>query len=201
MIAAIRPIARWRAGRQLPAGLANGVLALATLGVAGLVLEGAARIALRRSGEPVAAQYTEPDSVRGWRHRPGARGSFGRGAYAINSRGLRDVERTLKPAPGALRLLVIGDSFAEGFSVSLDETVSRVLERELGTAGCAVEVVNGGTVGYSTDQELLFYRDEGSAYEPKVVILLFYYNDILANARGAADSGMPKPLFTFTGGR
>jgi len=90
-------------------------------------------------------------------------------------------------------VLILGDSFAEGFSVSLEDTVSRALERELGTKGCAAEVVGGGTVGYSTDQEYLFYRDEGAAYGARVVVLLFYYNDILYNARGAVMAGVPKP--------
>ncbi len=159
------------------------------------------RVALGRPAEPVALRYTEPDAVRGWRHRPGARASFVNGDYAINSRGLRDVERPLAPAPGVPRVLVVGDSFAEGFSVPFESAVARVLERTLRAEGCAAEVLNGGTVGYSTDQEYLFYRDEGAAYGPSVVVLLFYYNDILPNARGAVDSGTPKPLFTFVGGQ
>jgi len=79
--------------------------------------------------------------------------------------------------------------------------VARALERDLRRDGCTAEVVNGGTVGYSTDQEYLFYRDEGVSYSPRVVVLLFYYNDILYNARGAVPGGVPKPLFTFTGGQ
>jgi hypothetical protein len=33
-----------------------------------------------------------------------------------------------------------------------------------------------------------------------VVVLLFYHNDILYNARGAVPGGVAKPLFTFAGG-
>ena len=60
--------------------------------------------------------------------------------------------------------------------------------------------MNGGTVGYSTDQEYLFYRDEGARYGARAVVLLFYHNDIVYNARGAVPGGAAKPLFTFTGG-
>jgi hypothetical protein len=175
-------------------GLAAASLAL-TLGG----LEAVARRAEGRPGEPVAAQYTEHDPLLGWRHRPGARVDFPQGPYAINRRGLRDRERDYQAAPGVERVLVLGDSFAEGFSVRLEDAVSQVLERRLLARGCAAEVVNGGTVGYSTDQEVLFYREEGARYAPRVVVLLLYYNDVLYNARGGMGS-TPKPLFTFAGG-
>jgi hypothetical protein len=44
-----------------------------------------------------------------------------------------------------------------------------------------VEVLNGGTAGYSTDQEYLFYQQEGARYAPAVVLLFFYYNDVVLN--------------------
>jgi lysophospholipase L1-like esterase len=182
-----------RAGANV---LAAAVSIALTLGA----IEGVMRLARRRSDESVSTQYTEADPIRGWRHRPGARGRFGQAEYVINSRGLRDVEHQTAAAPGETRVLLLGDSFAEGFSVGLDDSVGRALERELRGAGCPTEVVNGGTVGYSTDQEYLFYRDEGVSYAPRVVVLLLYYNDILYNARGAVPGSVPKPLFTFTGG-
>jgi lysophospholipase L1-like esterase len=164
------------------------------------VAEIAARVARARNPESISARYTERDPVRGWRHRPGARGRFGAAEYVINSHGLRDVERPVPPPARTERVLILGDSFAEGFSVSLADAVPQALERELRGHGCAVEVVGGGTVGYSTDQEYLFYRDEGAAYGARTVVLLFYYNDVLYNARGAAPDGAPKPLFSFVGG-
>ena len=39
-------------------------------------------------------------------------------------------------------------------------------------AAARVEVINGGTAAYSTDQEYLFYRDEGRRYAPDVVVAL-----------------------------
>jgi len=179
---------------------ANVLVAAISVGLTLAVIEAGARLALRHADESVSTQYTEADPVRGWRHRPGARGRFGQAEYLINSRGLRDVEHEPAAAPGETRVLLLGDSFTEGFSVALEDGVARALERDLRGAGCAAEVVNGGTVGYSTDQEYLFYRDEGVSYAPRIVVLLFYYNDILYNARAAVPGGVPKPLFTFTGG-
>src|SRR5687767_5561529 len=165
------------------------------------VFEIAARWAMpREPGALFVAASVEPDPVLGWRHRPGATGSYGHGSWAINQRGLRDVDRPLAASPGVDRVLILGDSFAEGFSVPFDACVSRALESGLRESGCRAEVVNGGTVGYSTDQEYLFYRDAGALYGARVVVLLLYYNDVLYNARGAVPGGVAKPLFTFTGG-
>src|SRR5262245_57434763 len=152
-----------------------------------------------RPTEPVAGAYTQFDPLLGWRHRAGAQVHFARGDYRINTLGLRDRERTYRGAPGVPRVLVLGDSFAEGFSVKQEEAVSQVLERALDARGCAAEVLNGGTVGYSTDQEYLFYREEGSRYAPAVVALFLYYNDVVYNGRESVSS-TPKPLFTFAGG-
>ncbi|PYQ39814.1 MAG: hypothetical protein DMF77_20380 [Acidobacteria bacterium] len=185
---------------RVPRVWANVLTAVVSVVLTLAAVEAAVRFALRHSDESVSTQYTEADPARGWRHRPGARGRFGRAEYLINSRGLRDVEHEPAPASGETRVLILGDSFAEGFSVALEDGVARVLERDLRRAGYPTEVINGGTVGYSTDQEYLFYRDEGAAYAPRMVVLLFYYNDIIYNARGAVPGGVAKPLFTFTGG-
>src|SRR5260370_38231247 len=180
-----------RAGANVLVAALSVVLTLAAV-------EAAARLALGHSDESVPTQYTEAGPVRGWRHRPGAIGRFGQAEYVINSRGLRDVEHAPAAAPGETRVLLLGDSFTEGFSVSLEDGVARALERDLRKDGCAAEVVNGGTVGYSTDQEYLLYRDEGVSYSPRIVVLLFHYNDILYNARAAVPAGVPKRLFTLT---
>jgi lysophospholipase L1-like esterase len=58
-------------------------------------------------------------------------------------------------------------------------------------------VINGGTLGYSTDQELLFYRLEGRRYQPDLVIVLFCSNDLYFNTTG--EQG--KPWFEIEGDR
>jgi lysophospholipase L1-like esterase len=162
-------------------------------------LEVAARIAARRPGGEGPSHYTEHDPRLGWRKRPRARVRFPNGDYAINARGLRDEEREYAAAPGVLRLLILGDSFAEGFSVPFEHSVGRALEALLAAPSRRIEVINGGTVAYSTDQEYLFYHDEGSRYSPRVVLLFFYYNDIVDNMR-ASVGGTPKPLVEFDHG-
>ena len=71
------------------------------------------------------------------------------------------------------------DSFTEADTVDEALSVRAVLERTLNADGCGrYEVVNGGTSGYSTDQEYLFFESEGWRYAPDVVALLFFSNDL-----------------------
>jgi lysophospholipase L1-like esterase len=144
-------------------------------------------------------RYVESDPRLGWRKRPGARVTYVRREYtvevAINSQGLRDPERSYAKPVGAFRVLALGDSFVEAYSVPLEETFTQRLEKSLGD-GCPVEVINGGTAAYSADQEYLFYLDQGARYDPDVVLLFFYYNDVLASTWERYFGG-PKPLLAW----
>jgi hypothetical protein len=61
-------------------------------------------------------------------------------------------------------------------------------------------VLAAGTVGYSTDQEYTCTTArKARRFAPRVVLLLFYYNDILYNARESVGRA-PKPLLTFRDG-
>jgi SGNH hydrolase-like domain, acetyltransferase AlgX len=189
--------------------LANLGLASASVVATLLAMEGALRVArwLGRD-EPATgttlADYSEHDPLLGWRKRPGTRLRFHRREYdlemSINSLGLRDPERGYDAPSGTLRILALGDSFIEGYTVPLEETATQVLETLLRRDGCRAEVVNGATTGYSTDQEYLFYRTEGVKYSPRIVVLFFYYNDVLYNDLQFYTGGVQKPVFVFRDG-
>ncbi len=127
-------------------------------------------------------RYTEYDPVLGWRKTPGAAAVYDRREYhveyRVNARGLRGEDHPYEKPAGVARVLALGDSFVEAFMAEESRTVTSRLETRLRDAGCRAEVINGGTVGYSTDQEYLFYRDEGRKYAPDVVVLFVYHNDI-----------------------
>ncbi|HUG52910.1 MAG TPA: SGNH/GDSL hydrolase family protein [Vicinamibacteria bacterium] len=189
------------------AHLANVGLAAATMALTLLAVEAAARLALRGTGggkeqnEP--SQYMEHDPHRGWRHRPGARATYRRREYttdvAINAQGLREAERHYVAPPGTFRVLALGDSFVEGYTVAYEQTVTQAAEKALSRPGCPVEVLNAGHAGYGTDQEYLFYRDEGVKYRPQVVLLFLFYNDIFSNTVSNY-FGSPKPLLAVRHG-
>jgi hypothetical protein len=181
-------------------------VALAAIALSLATIEVVARLARRGRGAGregnERALYAQADPRLGWRKKPGAKATYRRREYtvevAVNAAGLRDRERTIDKPPGVFRILAVGDSFVEGYTVPLESTVSQRLEQQLGGA-CAVEVLNGGTQGYSTDQEYLFYVEDGQRYAPDVVLLFFYYNDVVPNTWKNA-WGAPKPLLWFSNG-
>ncbi len=185
--------------------LGNLVLLVVTAALSLGVLELGMRAArLGRGGgkeQSEVLQYNEYDPLLGWRKTPGARVSYHRREYsvevAINNKGLRDVERPYAPSAGSSRILALGDSFVEGYTVRADETVTAQLMRELARPGCLTEIINAGTAAYSTDQELLFFRSEGIRYQPEIVIVFFFYNYIIHNDRQLY-YGRPKPIFQTT---
>lgn len=189
--------------------LGNALLALASVVVTLLLLEGTARVARALEGSREGAgtdfsAYSEYDPLLGWRKRPEARVTFRRREYtvriAINALGLRDPERGYAAEPGTRRILALGDSFVEGYTVPLDETVTQDLEASLRKECRRIDVINGATTGYSTDQELLFYETEGVRYHPGIVLLFFYYNDVIYNDSQWYYGGVPKPVFVFRQG-
>jgi hypothetical protein len=193
------------------------LLLLGGLAIALLLAEGGVRLLDRyRCLMGFSGDFWEPQVLYGWRHTPGAFGWAKRcfGTHVewetftrINSRGLRDrdipYERT-----GAFRVLVLGDSYAEGMQIPVEETFEKLLERRLAEAGDGrpVEVVNAGCSGYGTDNSLLFYRHEGRKYRPDLVLLAFNTgNDIMENYTPLMrEVGFPygrKPYFLLDGPR
>ena len=190
--------------------LANAGLTAASLLGGALVIEGAARAWVhaslaqaRRQAPPLPlSRYHE---VLGWDKTPGAAQTVRRPEFEIslqfNSKGLRGPERDYAKPPGTRRALILGDSFAEGYYVDERYTVRAVLEDLLDREGCGRwEVINGGTIAYSTDQEYLFYKTEGHRYGAEAVVVLFYYNDLYYNASAAGPGGEPKPYFEVDAG-
>jgi hypothetical protein len=88
----------------------------------------------------------------------------------------------------------------EGYTVDLEETLTQRLEGRLKAAGCRAEVINGGTSAYSTDQEYLFYKTDGARYRPALVLLFFFWNDVIYADRQDY-FGTPKPVFEMGGGK
>ena len=147
--------------------------------------------------------FVEYDETRGWRDIPNAQGRYTTDEYSIylqyNSHGIRGSERPYAKPGGTIRIVVVGDSFVEGYSVEEAARVTEVLEKSLAAKlSRPVEVIALGTAGYSTDQELLWLESEGLKYQPDFVVLMFYYNDIWFNDQPSYWRG-GKPLFVLDG--
>jgi len=84
---------------------------------------------------------------------------------------------------------MLGDSFVEGAQVPLENTVARRLEGLLASRaeGRPLDVVNAGNAGFGTGQELLYLENDGRAYQPDLVVLVYFVdNDLPDNGYAVA---------------
>jgi len=99
----------------------------------------------------------------------------------INNLGMHGPKRSKEKPKGAYRILVLGDSIAFGIGVKHNETFSADLERRLrlGNPGHTIEVLNGGVIGYNTEQEYNYLVERGLELEPDAVVLAYCPNDTM----------------------
>ena len=134
---------------------------------------------------PPSADFVEPHPELGWSHVPDKTGYWQVGEkripIRINSKGLRDNEYSYQKQDGVFRILVLGDSFTEAFQVLLNDTFCKVLERRLNETDRKFEIINAGLGGVGTDYALLFLKREGFKYDPDLLLVAFFPNDIIEN--------------------
>jgi lysophospholipase L1-like esterase len=116
------------------------------------------------------------------------RGSF---PFRSSSRGCRGLE--LPPPgprdPSKRRVLLIGDSFLQGWRVREEEWVGNALGDALAAAGEPAEVYTLSANDFGTGQELLDLRTNGPRVQPdEVALLLFPMNDWINNTLELAGS-------------
>ena len=113
----------------------------------------------------------------GHEHRPNRAALLMGVDVEINSRGLREREIAYQRTPGVLRILMLGDSFTEGWGVAFDDTFSKRIERLYAARGIAAETINAGVGNYNTVMEVNYFLAEGRKYHPDIVVLNFVPND------------------------
>jgi Family of unknown function (DUF5989) len=178
----------------------NVLLALVvSLAVAAGVLE----VGLRLLGMGPQPTINRFDKDLGWVKTPNSTAHRKTGEYdvtfTINSLGLRDDEMSSPKKPaGVYRVLVLGDSFVQGYTVDRENLFVDILERWWQAEGRKIDVINGGTEGYSTDQEVLWFQLYGRDFQPDLVVLCPYENDLYWDSQTHYDR-YPKPRYTSTG--
>jgi|GEM_PF-3127925 len=143
------------------------------------------------------------DEQLGWKLRPGLAVERDNEQFTsverIGDDGFRgDLPAAERPA-GTRRIVCLGDSHTEAYTVNNDETWSALLAGQLAATG-PVETVNLGVGGFSTDQELLAYLHYGRPLHPDLVLLQFCSNDLPFVLRHRYWRG-EKPLFVRHGSR
>lgn len=113
-----------------------------------------------------------------WRVRPGVYLTE-HGPIHVNAYGLRGPEPVLPKPPGLLRVVCLGGSSTFNYDADDDGTWPALLEawlrRDLGRP---VDVVNGGTPGYSTYQSSQRLRAELLSFQPDLVLVYHLWNDL-----------------------
>lgn len=138
------------------------------------------------------------DRDLGWAHRPDVRRTYrnedGRAVCRTNALGLRG------PLPGAhdsrTRLLILGDSYADGLEVSDEDLFSNQWSRQRPD----LALFNGAVGAYNTVQELLLLRRIAPSLKPDWVVLMVSWNDLVDNAMPFSPGIGPRP-FLDAGGR
>lgn len=128
-----------------------------------------------------------PDSILHHVHSPGAEYTWMArdkkefsNLVEYNSKGLNDYEYSYEKPKDTVRILVFGDSFVEARAVEKNENFCKIIEKKLnpGNLPKKYEVINMGVCGYSPILEYLYLKNEGLKYEPDIVILCFFMNDV-----------------------
>jgi lysophospholipase L1-like esterase len=130
---------------------------------------------------PGLSRQFRPDTEFEVRYDGDPRGTFGdEGSlrYRINRHGFRGPDWSERKAPGALRVLLLGDSFAFGEGVRWEDTLGERLEallsRELAVP---VEVINVATSGWNTQDEGVYLAGRARHFGPDLVLVLYVLND------------------------
>jgi hypothetical protein len=147
--------------------------------------------------------------VIGYQYNPGTRCAMPRpdgGTYQlnVNSAGIRsNREYALAKPPGVYRILVFGDSQAEGLYQDNERRFTELIEQR----NPGIEVVNLSFPACGTDQQLLAFEEIGRNYEHDLVILLPFPENIRRNMRWMGPNRQPqtgrivfrlKPRFVLT---
>ncbi len=147
-------------------------------------------------GAPMAERLpivkVEANSYRGWAMVPSETHYTYLHPVRMNALGLRGPEVEPK-VPGETRILTLGDSLLYGQGVADDQTVpahmldllqeASLVPPMAGTGkpgtGASWTVINGGHRAYSTHQELGMLRELGERLEPDIVVVFWFWNDVL----------------------
>ncbi len=161
--------------------LYTAILALGSLVVAGVIGEVAARLLF-----PAPLRWLQPQVLYtasptlGFRMVPNQSAFTADRPLRTNSYGLRGIERSWQKAPGVKRIVLLGDSIAFGHGVADEDTFAQQLENRLNRSPTSQtwEVINTGVGAYNTTLEVTYFEREGIRFDPDLVILGFYWNDI-----------------------
>ena len=159
-------------------------LTLPALLLSGLALAASIEVWVRATWDPRRGSpgLFVSDPVRGQRLAANYEGWFAGVPVRINNLGFRDDrDYDLSKRPNTLRILVLGDSVTFGHGSV--RTYPELLENLLREWRPEIDwqVWNAAVPGYNTSQELAHLLDVGPRFQPDLVIVGFFDNDLADN--------------------
>lgn len=130
---------------------------------------------------------------------PGLIYTYAPGRCDMNAFGFPDVEHPRHKLPGVYRIVLIGDSVAEGRDVKRSERFAAILQERLNRLGHRLlyEVVVMARVGYSTSQEMIVFEDDAMPFDPDLILWSYCLNDpadpVYHNANGRLGAYYHRP--------
>ncbi len=114
-------------------------------------------------------------------------------SFAHNRFGMRGLPPTLTPKTpdSEPRLMLLGDSHTYGLGCDQGSTFADLMHVAWGAGNLA----NAGSNGYGTRESLAWLHHFGAAWQPDVVVLTFFWNDLEDNLKP------DKPRFELREGR
>lgn len=128
--------------------------------------------------------FYESDPARLQRLAAGYNGWFAGVPVRINSLGFRDIrDYGIEKSANTFRILMLGDSVTFGHGAIFETTYPFLLEQRLRNwrPDRDWQVWNLGVPGYNTRQELLYLQEVGPRFQPDLVVVGFYPNDLDGN--------------------
>ncbi|WP_274629304.1 SGNH/GDSL hydrolase family protein [Arvimicrobium flavum] len=159
-------------------GIANGLLVAVAVVLSYLAVEFAARWAL------------SDISTTGDRFSYMSRQWYAANPPQANKLKFREREFTHAPAPGVMRIAVVGDSFTWAPGLLENERVSNRLDAKLNSAGdLRFEVLNFGVSGANYEQHEVNMRLAIQSANPHFILLQWYLNDL-----DDPEEPLPRPM-------
>jgi lysophospholipase L1-like esterase len=135
------------------------------------------------------------DATLGWDNKLGCVGRFESAEFQTvvrtNGQHMRESE-TFGLKTDRMRIAVVGDSFVWGHGVGEKDRFTERLQQKL---GLEYEVLNFAVGGFGTDQYLLKIKKDILQFEPDLLLVVFFINDLQDIRREANHLGVPKPYY------
>ena len=124
----------------------------------------------------------QADTVCGYHPKPNQKGYGLSGKITINRWGFRGKDWEKEKKPGNFRSALLGDSYAFSQGVHDEEAFANILEQvlnEKALKGTHFETLNFAVPGYDTGHEIKVLEHHAVAFQPDMVLLQFFINDLV----------------------